>query len=292
MLNNTGSKKMAFRAANIALIALLTAASLLAGCTAAKKSPITVISREEGSGTRTAFVEILGILDDAKNDAVVQSAEVTNNTAVMMTSVADDKSAIGYISMGSLNDSIKALKIDGASPDAANVKSGAYKIARPFNLVTRDNLSPAARHFINFILSAEGQDVIAKNGYLPLDSVDKEVLPFSAGVKVVVAGSSSVSPLMEKLREAYIAKYPGVDVEIQQSDSSTGVNSVTGGICDIGMASRELKASEIEKGVSPVSIAIDGVAVIVNRQNPFDDLSQEQVRDIYLGEIRDWSELE
>lgn len=274
-------------------VAFFVVSGVFAGGAAGKKSPVTVISREDGSGTRTAFVELLGIVDDANNDAIVQSAEITNNTAVMLTSVADDKSAIGYISMGSLNSTVKALKIDGAAASMADVKSGAYKIVRDFNIVVRGGaLSPASRHFIGFILSAEGQDIVAKNGYLPVDAAGNTSLPPPSGAKVLVAGSSSVSPLMEKLREAYIAKYPGVDVEIQQSDSSTGVNSVIGGVCDIGMASRELKASEIEKGVSAVKIAVDGVAVIVNRENPFDGLSREQVRNIYLGRVTDWTELE
>ncbi|MDR1148773.1 MAG: substrate-binding domain-containing protein [Spirochaetaceae bacterium] len=287
------SSKMRLSAMFMALFAAFFVVSgVFAGGAAGKKSPITVISREDGSGTRTAFVELLGIVDGANNDAIVQSAEITNNTAVMLASVADDKSAIGYISMGSLNSTVKALKIDGAAASMADVKSGAYKIVRDFNIVVRGGgLSPASRHFIDFILSAEGQGIVAKNGYLPVDAVGNASLPVSSGAKVVVAGSSSVSPLMEKLREAYIAKYPGVNVEIQQSDSSTGVNSVIGAVCDIGMASRELKASEIEKGVSAVKIAVDGVAVIVNRENQFDGLSREQVRNIYLGNVTDWTEL-
>jgi phosphate transport system substrate-binding protein len=295
MLNNTISKW----AVSLALAAALAAGSVFAGGATSKKTPITVISREEGSGTRTAFVEILGIVDSGKNDAVTQSAEITNNTAVMIASVAGDTGAIGYISMGALNDTVKALKIDGISPSAADVKSGAYKIARPFNIVTREHLSTAARHFINFILSDEGQAIVAQNGYLPLDAADAAIperppapLSGGGGAKIVVAGSSSVSPLMEKLREAYIGKYSGISIEIQQSDSSTGINSTISGICDIGMASRELRMSETEKGATSAAIATDGIAVIVNRGNPFDALSREQVKNIYLGNITDWDELE
>ncbi|MDR2659051.1 MAG: substrate-binding domain-containing protein [Spirochaetaceae bacterium] len=284
-----------FRAASAVFIMLTAGGGVFAGGAPdggkGKKAPITVISREEGSGTRTAFVEIVGVLDSAKNDAITQTAEVTNNTAVMMASVAGDKNAIGYISLGSLNNTVKALKVDGAAATTADVKSGAYKIARPFNIVTGDTVSPAAQHFINFILSAEAQDVVAKNGYLPVDTAQKAALPASPGTKIVVAGSSSVTPLMEKLREAYIAKYPGVNVEIQQSDSSTGINSVISGVCDIGMASRTLSRSEIEKGVSNIVIATDGIAIIVNRENPLDGLSREQIKDIYLGGITDWLEL-
>ncbi|MDR0382801.1 MAG: substrate-binding domain-containing protein [Spirochaetaceae bacterium] len=290
------SKKIAALAAGMALIAVVApvfAGGRQTGGGKAAKSQITVISREEGSGTRTAFVELFEVLDGTKNDNVALSAEITNNTAVMMTSVAGDKNAIGYISLGSLNGTVKALAIDGAAASAAAIKSGAYKIFRPFNIVTKAGLSPAASGFIGYILSDEGQAVVAANGYLPLEGAPAS-LPAArprTGDKIAVAGSSSVTPLMEKLREAYIAKYPGIDIEIQQSDSSTGINSVIDGVCDIGMASRELKRSELDKGASGTVIATDGIAVIVNRENPFNALSREKVRDIYLGKIADWAEL-
>jgi phosphate transport system substrate-binding protein len=292
------SKKVAAAVA-AAVLALAVSGNVFAGGktdggSAAKpaKTPVTVISREDGSGTRSAFVELFGVLDAGKKDSITQSAEITNNTAVMMASVAGDRNAIGYISLGSLNGTVKALAIDGAAANAAAIKNGAYKIFRPFNIVTRADLSQAARGFIGYILSAEGQAVVAANGYLPLEGAPSETAARPpAGAKIVVAGSSSVTPLMEKLREAYIAKYPGVDIEIQQSDSSTGVNSTISGVCDIGMASRELKPSELEKGVSGKVIATDGIAVIVHRENPFSGLTSEQVRNIYLGNVKDWSEL-
>jgi phosphate transport system substrate-binding protein len=261
------------------------------GRTAVKRRLITVISREDGSGTRSAFVELFEVLDGNKKDGITQSAEITNNTAVMMASVSGDRNAIGYISLGSLNGTVKALKIDGVKADAAEIRSGAYKISRPFNIVVRGTVSPAAQNFINYILSSEGQAVVAANGYLPLDNAAARAAAPAGAARIIVAGSSSVTPLMEKLREAYIAKYPAVDIEIQQSDSSTGINSVISGVCDIGMASRELKPSEVGSGVNGLVIATDGIAVIVNRENPLDGLSREQVKNIYLGGVTDWSEL-
>jgi phosphate transport system substrate-binding protein len=284
-----------FRAAALLALAVIVAeAAFAGGQKAGKGGLITVISREEGSGTRSAFVELFGILDGEKKDATVQTAEVTNNTAVMMTSVAGDRNAIGYISLGSLNNTVKALKIDGTAPGAAEIRSGAYKIARPFIIAVRDDLNPAARHFVNFALGPEGQAVVARNGYLPLDTETGTNVAESghpAAAKIIVAGSSSVTPLMEKLREAYIAKYPGIALEIQQSDSSTGINSAISGICDIGMVSRELKPSETEKGLTAIVIATDGIAVIVNKANPVDSLSPEQVRRIYQGGVTGWKDL-
>jgi phosphate transport system substrate-binding protein len=254
--------------------------------------PITVISREDGSGTRSAFVELFEVLDANKKDNTTVQAEITNNTAVMMTSVAGDRNAIGYLSLGSLNNTVKALKIDGASATAAAIKSGVYKIARPFYIAVRNNVSAAAQDFIAFITSAEGQGIVSSSGYLPLDNVTAGTPARAApGTKIVVAGSSSVTPLMEKLREAYIKKYPGVDIEIQQSDSSTGMNSTIDGICDIGMASRELKQSELDKGITGIVIATDGIAVIVNKENPLEGLSREQVKAIFSGSVTDWSSL-
>jgi phosphate transport system substrate-binding protein len=272
---------------------LVSAAVLLAGlagCTGKENTSITVISREEGSGTRSAFVELFEVLDENKKDNTTVRAEITNNTAVMLASVAGNKNAAGYVSLGSLNNTVKALKIDGFEASAAAIISGNYKISRPFLIAVKDELSPAAEDFINFILSAEGQEVVFGNGYL---SVESREVPKSrlAPSTVKVAGSSSVSPLMEKLREAYIKKNPDIDIEIQQSDSSTGMNAVISGICDIGMASREIKSSESEKGISGIMIAVDGIAVIVNRENPLENLSREQVRDIFSGKTGDWREL-
>ncbi|MGN0626855.1 MAG: substrate-binding domain-containing protein [Oscillospiraceae bacterium] len=255
---------------------------------------IGVVSREDGSGTRGAFIELFGI--EQKNEAgekidyTTQTAVVTDSTSVMMTTISGDPYAIGYISLGSLNDSVKALNIDGAKASVENINNGSYKISRPFNIATKDNLSEAAQDFISFIMSADGQKVIEDNKYIAVSDAPAYSGSVSSG-KVVIHGSSSVTPVMEKLKEAYIAVNPGVTVEIQQSDSSTGVTDAIDGTCDIGMASRDLKDSEIEKGVTSTTIAMDGIAVIVNNGNPIDNLTSEQVKNIFMGEVTLWSEV-
>lgn len=251
---------------------------------------ISVISREDGSGTRGAFTELFGVLDDNKKDATTSSAVVTNSTSVMMTTVAGDPASIGYISLGSLNDTVKAVKIDGVAPSAEGVKDGSYKVARPFNVVTNDNISEVAQDFLNFIMSAEGQEVVDADCVSVADNAESYTASGKSG-KVVVAGSSSVTPIMEKLAEAYEALNPDVKVEVQQSDSSTGVQSTIDGTCDLGMASRELKDSELSQGVKPVVIAMDGIAVIVNTGSSIDDLTTDQVKGIFTGDITDWSEI-
>jgi phosphate transport system substrate-binding protein len=300
MLNANGLQKCGrgIRVVVAVMVLIMAAGNVFAGGQKSGGSqgtsgrPITVISREDGSGTRSAFVELFEVLDANKKDNTVAQAEITNNTAVMMTSVAGDRNAIGYLSLGSLNSTVKALKIDGAAATAAAIKSGSYKIARPFYIAVRNDVSAAAKDFIGFITSAEGQAIVSASGYLPLDNVTAGVTPrVTPGTKIVVAGSSSVTPLMEKLREAYIKKYPGVDIEIQQSDSSTGMNSTIDGICDIGMASRELKQSELDKGITGIVIATDGIAVIVNKENLLDGLTREQVKAIYSGNVTDWDKL-
>lgn len=255
---------------------------------------ITVISREDGSGTRGAFIELFGVeqkdADGNKIDYTIDSADITNSTSVMMTSVEQNEYAIGYISLGSLNESVKALEIDGVAASVDNIKNDTYKVSRPFNIVTKDGLSETAQDFISFILSADGQAVIEDNGYISASTADAYSGTKPSG-KVVVAGSSSVNPVMEKLKEAYCAINAGAEIEIQQSDSTTGVNSVVEGICDIGMASRALKDSEIESGVAATVIALDGIAVIVSNDNPISSLSTEQVMKIYTGELTDWNEI-
>lgn len=262
------------------------------GFDAAKE--INVLSREDGSGTRGAFIELFGI--EEKNEAgekvdnTIDTAAVTNSTAVMMQSVAGDTYAVGYISLGSLDDSVKAVRIDGAEATVDNIKSGAYKISRPFNIVTKDGVSEAAQDFIGFIMSADGQAVIEDNGYISVSDGAAYAGGMDSG-KVVVSGSSSVYPVMEKLKEAYLERNPGMTVEIQQSDSSTGVSDAIEGTCDIGMASRELKDSEVEKGVASTVIAMDGIAVIVNKENSVEDLTGAQVKDIYTGNAVVWSDV-
>ena len=277
------------------LISILLTLMLLLTSACALAEEINVISREDGSGTRGAFIELFGIeqknAEGQKIDYTTDDCDVTNSTSVMMTSVAGNDCAIGYISLGSMNDTVKALTIDGAAATVENIKEGAYQVARPFNIATKAEISDAAADFIAFIMSAEGQGVIEANGYI---AVAEEAEAFAGGKvsgKIVIAGSSSVTPVMEKLKEAYQALNPSVEIELQQSDSSSGMTSTKDGVCDIGMASRALKDSEIEAGLVPMTIAMDGIAVIVSLDNPVDGLTSEQVRDIYMGEITDWSEV-
>lgn len=255
---------------------------------------ISVVSREDGSGTRGAFIELMGVeeKDESGNkvDKTVDTAEITNSTAVMMTTIAGNPAAIGYISLGSLNDSVKALQIDGTEATVDNIKNGTYKVARPFNIVTKSDVSETAQDFINFIMSDEGQAVVEENGYVSNGSTGA----FAGGEvsgKVTVAGSSSVTPVMEKLAEAYKAINPNVEIEVQMSDSTTGVTSAIEGICDIGMASREIKEEETAQGVTGQVIAMDGIAIIVNNENPISALESSQVKDIFTGAVTDWSEL-
>ena len=280
-------KKMLCGAAALCLMASAAVAEFDAG------KQIDVISREDGSGTRGAFVELTGVeqkIDGKKVDMTTEDAQITNNTAVMMTTVAGDTYAIGYISLGSLNDSVKAVKVAGVEATAENVKSGAYKVARPFNIAWKeDALSNAGKDYIAYILSSEGQAIVNANGYVGSDDAAAYEAADVTG-KVVVAGSSSVSPVMEKLAEAYMAANANVEIEIQTSDSTTGMTSAMEGVCDIGMASRELSEEEAAE-LTPVKIALDGIAVIVNPENALNDLSAEQVCSIFTGEITDWSEL-
>lgn len=253
---------------------------------------ITVVSREDGSGTRGAFVELFGIEEEVngeKVDMTTEEANITNSTSVMMSTVAQDEYAIGYISLGSLDDSVKAVKVDGSEATAENIKNGSYKISRPFNIATKEDLSDAAQDFEDFILSTEGQKVVEDKKYIPLDDVSDYKSNGASG-KVVVAGSSSVSPVMEKLKEAYQAVNSDVEVEIQTSDSTTGMQNAIDGVCDIGMASRELKDSEKEAGLTPTVIAMDGIAVVVNNDNPTDELSSDQVKSIFTGDVLTWDE--
>lgn len=255
---------------------------------------ITIISREDGSGTRGAFIELFGIEEkqgDEKVDMTTEEAQITNSTSVMMTTVAGDDYAIGYVSLGSLDDSVKAVKIDGAEASAENVKAGTYKVSRPFNIATKEGLdNEVAKDFINFIMSAEGQAVVEENHYISVDDV-KAFEGTQPSGKCVVGGSSSVSPVMEKLIEAYKAVNPNAEIELQTSDSTTGMTSAIDGSYDIGMASRELKDTELSEGLTPIVIATDGIAVIVNKNSTVDELSSEQVKAIYTGEALTWDEV-
>ena len=257
-----------------------------------KSQTITVVSREDGSGTRGAFIELFGIEEkDAsgkKVDNTTDDATITNSTEVMMTTVAGDEAAIGYTSLGALNSSIKALKVDGAEATAANVKSGIYKISRPFNIATKGTVSEVTQDFINYILSEDGQKIVESNGYISQGNSGAFTSNGASG-KIVVAGSSSVTPVMEKLLEAYQKVNTGAKIELQESDSTTGMTAAIDGTCDIGMASRELKDSEKSDGLTNQVIALDGIAVIVNNKNSASNITSEQVKAIFTGETTDWS---
>ncbi len=294
--------KLGKRSIKLALVGA-TVAFALAGCAGNanttegdfdKSREIGVITREDGSGTRGAFIELFGI--EQKNEAgekvdyTTDTAVVTDSTSVMMTTVAGDLYSIGYTSLGTMNDTVKALQIDGVEAFAENIKNGTYKIARPFNIATKEGLSEAAQDFIDFIVSADGQTVVEENGCIAVSGAAPYTGSVASG-KIVVAGSSSVTPLMEKLKEAYLLKNPDVTIEIQQSDSSTGMSDTIDGTCDIGMASRELKDSETEKGLTPTVIAMDGIAVIVHHDSPVTGLTSEQVKAIFIGDITAWNDV-
>lgn len=256
---------------------------------------ITVVSREEGSGTRSAFIELFGVeQEDAsgnKVDMTTVEANISNSTSVVMTTVGGNEYAIGYISLGSLNDTVKAVQIEGVDATVENIKNGSYAVSRPFNIATKEGLSEVAADFVAYIMSAEGQAIVAENGYITVADDAAAYAGSAPAGNVVVAGSSSVTPVMEKLAEGYQAVNPNATIEVQQSDSSTGMNMAMEGTCDIGMASRALKDSELEAGLTPTVIAMDGIAVIVNNASPVSDLSVEQVRSIFTGEVTEWSEI-
>lgn len=274
-----------------------TAESADSADASAPSGTISVISREDGSGTRGAFIELFGIeeenADGEKVDNTTPDAQVTNNTSVMMTNVSQDPQAIGYISLGSLDDSmVKALKVDGVEATAENVKNGTYKVSRPFNIATAGEVSDVAQDFIDYIMSAEGQAIVEEAGCITVNEDAEAYAGTKPEGKVVVAGSSSVTPVMEKLKEGYEEVNTGAEIEIQQSDSTTGMESAISGVCDIGMASRALKDSEISEGLTGQEIALDGIAVIVNKENALEDITSDQVKQIYTGEVTDWEDLQ
>ena len=283
------------------LLSVLTALTLAVGMIGCGGSDgfnadeeISIITREDGSGTRGAFIELFGIEkkneEGNKIDYTTDAASITNSTSVMMTTVESDLHAIGYISLGSLNDTVKAVKIDGVEASVANIKNGSYTIYRPFNIAVKEGLSDVAQDFINYILSAEGQAVIEGAGYITV-SENGAFASNGASGKITVAGSSSVSPVMQKLKEAYVAVNTNAEIEILTSDSSTGMSNAIDGICDIGMASRAVKDSEKEKGLTEITIANDGVAVIVNKENPVESMTKSQVEQIYTGVVTNWSDI-
>lgn len=254
---------------------------------------ITVISREDGSGTRGAFVELTGVegkdANGKKIDNTTVEAVIASKTDAVLTNVAGDEKAIGYISMGSLNDTVKALKVDGAEATTENVKNGSYKIARPFNVATKTDASEITKDFIKFMLSKQGQEIVA-GSYITVDDAAEEYTASGLSGKIVINGSSSVSPLMGELIEAYKALNPGAEIELNTTDSTGGMNDAMSGVCDIGMASRELKESETAQ-LTGTTIAMDGIAVIVNNANPTEDMTVEQIKAVYTGEVTTWEEL-
>ena len=293
------------------LLTGIMAAAALAGCggaattsstssdstTSASKfdadSEITVVSRENGSGTRGAFIELMGIeekgADGTKVDKTTSEAVIANKTDVMLTNVSGDEYGIGYVSLGSLSSSVKAVNVDGVEATPENIKNGTYKVARPFNIATKAEISEVAQDFIDFILSADGQEIVS-NGYIKVDDNAPAYAGTKPAGKIVVAGSSSVSPVMEKLKEAYLAVNTNAEIELQTSDSTAGMTGAIEGTCDIGMASRDLKDSEKET-LTATAIALDGIAIIVNPANPIENITSENVKDIFTGVKTTWSEI-
>lgn len=276
-------------------------AGLLTGCggsssdtAGADDAEITVVSREDGSGTRGAFVELFGVQDEddkgEKTDMTTEDATITSSTEVVMTTVAGNKNAIGYCSLGSLNDTVKAVKIDGVEATVDNINNGKYAISRPFNIATNGTPSEVTQDFINYILSEDGQKIVEENGYIKASDAGAFKSNGAKG-KIVVAGSSSVSPVMEKLMEAYKKVNTGADVELQESDSTTGMKNAIAKTCDIGMASRDLKDSETSAVLKATVIAKDGISVVVNKENSIDNLTKDQVNNIYRGKITTWGEV-
>ena len=292
-------------------LSVLLAMGALAGCggsgsesesgdasnSGAASQEISVVSREDGSGTRGAFVELTGVeekdSDGNKVDNTTPDAIISNSTSTVMTTVAGNEASIGYISLGSLNDTVKGVKVDDVEPTAENINNGTYKLSRPFNIVTKGEVtktSEAAQDFINFIMSVDGQKVISDNSYIEVENSGAFTSNGASG-KIVIAGSSSVTPVMEKLTEAYKAVNGNVEIEVQESDSTTGITSTADGTCDIGMASRDLDESETANGLVSTAIAMDGIVVIVNNNNDVEGLTKDQINDIFRGNVTDWSEV-
>ena len=249
---------------------------------------INVISREEGSGTRGAFIELLEIEVDGV-DHTSSEADIANGTSVVITSVSGNIYAIGYISLGSLNDTVSAISIEGVPATPENVQNGSYPIFRSFNLAVRE-LSDVAQDFLDFVLSAEGQAIVAAGGYIIVDADAPAFTGGGVSGNVVVTGSTSVAPVMERIAEAYMAVNTNANVEVHSSGSGAGITGARDGTADIGMASREIRPNELEY-VSSITVAHDGLAIIVNNDNPLEDLSVEEIRQVFMGNIHNWSSL-
>ena len=269
------------------IIFVLTIVFLLSSC--GERNSIHVISREAGSGTRSTFVKTFALTDEKGYDLTRADADINDSTGVMIANVSSDVSAIGYASIVALSQRVKALSIDGVSPTPENVISGKYKANRALLVVIRPDISEEAYDFINYILSEQGQDVVNRAGYVSLPYCNEYQKNDLSG-KVTVAGSSSVAPVIERLAEKY-ELVSGIDIEIQQSDSSSGIRSLSEGICDIALSSRDLTQTELSYGLVAYEIAYDALAVIVNPENTLTDLSSEQIKAIYKGDIHYWYEV-
>lgn len=281
------------------MLALGLSATALVGCSSggddaqsdegSASGAITVVSREDGSGTRGAFTELMGIEEDG-TDNTTSSAQITNSTSVMMTTVEGNPYAIGYISLGSLNDTVKAVTVDGVEATVENVESGEYTVSRPFLVCTTEDISELGQDFMNFIMSDEGQAIVEEEGYIPRETTGAFTSNGASG-DLTVGGSSSVTPVMEKLAEAYEKINTGANVSVQQSDSTSGAENTISGVYEIGMCSRDLTEEEQSKGLTPTTIALDGIAVIVNKENAVSNLTTDQIKQIYTGEITDWADI-
>ena len=299
-------RKHGLRKCAAVAVSVLCLTGALAGCgssssssgstdtKAASSKNITVVSREDGSGTRGAFIELVGVeqkdSSGKKIDMTSEDAVVVNSTATVITTVAGDESSIGYISLGALNSTVKAVKVGGVEATADNVKNGSYKLSRPFNIATKGTPNELSQDFINYIMSADGQKIVEDNGYISESNTGVFTSAGSTG-KIVVAGSSSVTPVMEKLIEGYKKVNSGATIELQESDSTTGMTAVKDGTCDIGMASRELKDSEKSAGLTSQAIALDGIAVVENAKNSISDMTIDQIKSVYTGETTEWSKV-
>ncbi len=253
---------------------------------------INVVSRENGSGTRGAFVEMFGILEkteDTESDNTTEEAMIVNKAGVVMTTVVQDKYAIGYISLGSINDTIKPIKINEVEATVDNILNGSYESARPFLVVTKDDSNELANDLISFILSAEGQAIIGES-YVPVGDEPLEYVSSGHSGKLSIGGSTSVAPIMEKLVEAYKEKNPDVVIDIQETGSSAGISGAMEGSVDVGMSSRDLKEEEANV-LTQTAIAYDGLVLVVNNKNPLENLTSEQVKNIFIGEYSTWNEV-
>lgn len=302
-VKNMTKKNLKISFVSLALVVCLVAA-IFAGCSknssqedtgtdataAAISGNITVLSREDGSGTRDAFTELMGVVDENGNDATVETAEITNSTSVMMSTVSGNTKAIGYVSLGSLSDEVKAVSVDGVVASTDTVKDGTYKLQRPFKVAYIENsISDVAQDFLNFIVSKEGEAIIAEEGYIGVDATESYKASNLSGT-VTLAGSTSVAPVMNVLADRYKELNPNVKVEIQESGSSAGIESAVQGAVDIAMSSRELEEDELAT-LTDMTIALDGIAVIVNKDNSFDDMTSRQIKSIFTGEITAWEDV-